>query len=46
MVRVWLDGLPVRRHATATVTLAAIRRLRTQVGAATRAGFEDEDLSA
>ena len=45
--RVAGDGLPVRRHRTATVAPATIRRFRPQSGAAlaTRTAFADEHSS-
>ena len=45
MARITGDGLPIRRHGTATVAPATIRRFRPQSGAAfaTRTGFADED---
>lgn len=47
MARVTGDGLPVRRHGTATVASATIRRFRPQSGAAfaTRTAFADEPFS-
>ena len=47
MARVTGDGLPVRRHGTATVASATIRRFRPQSGAAfaTRTAFVDEHSS-
>ena len=47
LARVTGDGLPIRRHGTATVAPATIRRFRPQSGAAfaTRTAFADEHSS-
>lgn len=41
------EGLPIRRHVRETVTVATIRRIRPQTGAAfaTRTAFADEGLA-